>query len=58
MEESDQRIAWLRDKVCTALGANEELFSKIGGAKGSAENTIQDIKALLDSDSTGGCILY
>jgi hypothetical protein len=58
MEELDRRIAWVREKVCTALGTSEDEFLELGVGHEEQCNTVKDLKTLLDSEHSGGCIFY
>ena len=59
MAENDQRVAWVRDKVCTALGIAEDLFNNAGRSGDEGPDcTLADLEALLDGSRTGGAIFY
>lgn len=57
--DNDRRLAWLKEKVITALGVTDEQFAGLG-AQGPPDGggTITDLVALLDSSKTAGCIFY
>eukprot|EP00048_Salpingoeca_helianthica_P012901 m.192885 g.192885 ORF g.192885 m.192885 type:complete len:4604 (+) comp15437_c5_seq116:137-13948(+) len=52
----DQRIAWVRDKVCTALGTTPTQFADLGSV--DQDSSVADLQALFDGDTLGGCIFY
>jgi len=57
--DTDRRLAWLKEKVITALGVTDEQFAELG-AQGPPDGggTVADLVALLDSSKTAGCIFY
>jgi hypothetical protein len=52
----DERIAWVREKVCTSLGTTREQFESLGSI--DQDSSVADVRALFDGSTLGGCIFY